>query len=575
MAYNKNYRITGGGFVQIKFMEGLTLRSSVGGDFMYAEDYIYYGSKHMYGNSVGKLTDARKGYTSIVIDNLIKYRKDFTNGLNLDAMVGHSFQQDASSVATQVGQGFPSDDFATNSVAAEYISMKTDLSKWSMQSFMCRVNLNYLNKYLITASARTDGSSKFTAKNRYGFFPSISAGWNISNEPFWKASQVNMKVRASVGMTGNQGGIGAYAWQPLANGGYNYMGENGIGLTTQGNEDLRWEKASQYNLGIDLSFFNGKLTATTDLFRKNTKDLLYNKPISATSGFTNQICNIGAMRNDGLELTLGSKLTKGDFTWQGNFNISFVKNQLTELIDDDGIMTSGSYHALKVGEEVGSFYMIKMIGIYQSDEEVPAKQYAQGVRAGDVIYEDVNKDGDIDTVNDSQFVGSANPIFTGGLSSMFTWKGFDLSFLLSFSYGNKLYQTWTGGLRLGNGLWPSQESEALARWTGPGTSYSVPRAIYGITWNSTKFINTRYLHDASYLRCRNVSLGYSLPKHIVKRIGMESLRVFVQADNLFLISPYRFIDPEVNSTLDATKMGLDNMWLPQSRTFSTGVKIKF
>ena len=574
-AYNKNYRITGGGFVQIKFMEGLTLRSSVGGDFMYAEDYVYYGSKHMYGNSVGKLTDARKGYTSIVIDNLIKYRKDFTNGLNLDAMVGHSFQQDASSVATQVGQGFPSDDFATNSVAAEYISMKTDLSKWSMQSFMCRVNLNYLNKYLITASARTDGSSKFTAKNRYGFFPSISAGWNVSNEPFWRASQINMKARASVGMTGNQGGIGAYAWQPLANGGYNYIGENGIGLTTQGNEDLRWEKASQYNLGIDLSFFNGKLTATTDIFRKNTKDLLYNKPISATSGFTNQICNIGAMRNDGLELTLGSKLTKGDFTWQGNFNISFVKNQLTELIDDDGIMTSGSYHALKVGEEVGSFYMIKMIGIYQSDEEVPAKQYAQGVRAGDIIYEDINKDGDIDTVHDSQFVGSANPLFTGGISSLFTWKGFDLSFLLSYSYGNKLYQTWTGGLRLGNGLWPSQESEALARWTGPGTSNTVPRAIYGITWNSTKFINTRYLHDASYLRCRNVSLGYSLPKYAVKRIGIESLRVFIQADNLFLISPYRFIDPEVNSTLDATKMGLDNMWLPQPRTFSTGVKIKF
>ena len=216
-----------------------------------------------------------------------------------------------------------------------------------------------------------------------------------------------------------------------------------------------------------------------------------------------------------------------------------------------------------------------MIGIYQSDEEVPAKQYAQGVRAGDIIYEDINKDGDIDTVHDSQFVGSANPLFTGGISSLFTWKGFDLSILLSYSYGNKLYQTWTGGLRLGNGLWPSQESEALARWTGPGTSNTVPRAIYGITWNSTKFINTRYLHDASYLRCRNVSLGYSLPKFAVKRIGVESLRVFIQADNLFLISPYRFIDPEVNSTLDATKMGLDNMWLPQPRTFSTGVKIKF
>ena len=574
-AFNKNFRMLGSAFVLINFMEGLSLRSSIGGDFMYAEDYIYYGRNHMYGNSVGKLTDARKAYSSIVTDNILNYRKRLSNGLALDVMLGHSFQQDVSSTASQTGQGFPSDEFDVNTMAAEYIDMKTANSSWSIQSFMLRANLNYLDRYLVTLSARTDGSSKFAPKNRYGFFPSVSAGWNISKEKFWNCSEIDMKIRASVGMTGNQGGIGSYAWQTLANGGYNYLGESGIALMTQGNENLKWEKALQYNFGIDISFFDGRLTAVADIYRKETKDLLYNKPISATSGFTNQICNIGAMRNDGLELTLGSELSSGDFRWKGGFNISFVRNRLTELIDDDGILTSGSYHALKVGEEVGSFYMIKMLGIYQSDDEVPARQYAQGVRAGDVIYGDVNNDGDIDTVHDSQFVGSANPLFTGGLSSMFTWKGFDLNILLAFSYGNMLYQTWTGGLRLGNGLWPAQKSEALARWTGPLTSNTVPRAIYGMTWNSTKFINSRYLHDASYLRCRNLSLGYSLPAYTVKRLGLTSLRIYIQGDNLFLISPYRFIDPEVNTSLDATKMGLDNMWLPQARTYTMGIKVKF
>ena len=443
-----------------------------------------------------------------------------------------------------------------------------------MQSFIFRTTLKYNGRYLLTVSARADGTSKFAPKNRYGFFPSVSGGWIISQEPFWKDSRTEMKIRASVGSTGNQGGIGAYAWMPLANGGYNYLNESGIAFMTKGNEKLKWEKATQYNLGVDASFFEGRFTTTVELFRKDTRDLLYNKPISATSGFTNEICNIGAMRNDGIELTLGSNISSGKFRWQGGFNISFIRNRLTALIADE-VLTTGSYHALKVGEEVGSFYMIKMLGIYQSDDDVPAEQYAQGVRAGDVKYEDVNGDGDIDTVNDSQFVGSANPLFTGGLSSRFTWKDFDLSFLLSFSYGNKIYQTWTGGLRLGNGLWPPQESEALARWTGPGTSNSVPRAIYGMTWNSTKFISTRYLHDGSYLRCRSLSLGYTLPSYAVRRIGFNELKVYFSADNLFILSPYRYIDPEVTTSLNATKYGTDCMWLPEPRTFSFGIKAQF
>lgn len=529
----------------------------------------------MYGNSVGLLTDARKAYTSVVIDNILSYGFISTRGFAMDIMLGHSFQKDASSTASQTGQGFPSSDFDVNSVAAEYTDVTSGMSSWALQSFMFRTTLKYQSRYLLTLTARADGSSKFARENRYGFFPSASAGWVVSKEPFWTAHRTEFKLRTSFGVTGNQGGIGAYAYQALANGGYNYLNENGIALMTQGNSDLRWEKAFQYDIGADLSFWSGALTVSADLFQKDTKDLLYNKPTSAVSGFTYKISNIGSMRNRGLELTIGSELSGHGVLWKGDFNISFIKNRLTSLLDDNDIVTTDDYHALKVDEEVGSFYMIRMLGIYQDDSQVPETLYKQGIRAGDVIYEDVNGDGEIDTVNDSQFVGSANPVFSGGLNNRISWKGFDLSLFLTFSYGNKIYQTWTGGLRLGNGEWPAQRSEALARWTGPGTSSSVPRAIYGMSWNSTKFKSTRFLHDASYLRCRNLSLGYTIPPDKSRMAGMTSIRVYVAADNLFLISPYRYIDPEVNTSLDATKMGLDCMWTPQPRSFTFGVTVKF
>jgi hypothetical protein len=193
-AFNKNYRMIGNAFMQINFIDGLSLRSSVGGDFMYTEDYVYYSAKHMYGNSVGKLTDARKAHSSLVTDNILTYTHRFDCGLSLNAMVGHSFLSETSSTASQTGQGFPSEDFNVNSVAAEYTNVTSGRKSWSMQSFMSRVTLNHLDRYLVTISARTDGSSKFAQKNRYGFFPSLSVGWVASEEPFWNDEKTKIKV---------------------------------------------------------------------------------------------------------------------------------------------------------------------------------------------------------------------------------------------------------------------------------------------------------------------------------------------------------------------------------------------
>ena len=429
--YNKTYRTYGSAYAKFNFTPNLHFKTSFGGDFMAAEDHVYFSSDHMYGNSVGVLTDSRKVFTSIVIDNILDFHHDF-GGLAFDAMLGHSFQLDNTSTAKQKGQGFPSKSFDVNSVAAEFPEVTSGLSTWGLQSFMMRYTLNWKNRYLLTVNARYDGSSKFAPEHRYGFFPSVSLGWNLSEEPFWTWNGTNAKIRASYGATGNQGGIGTYAYQSLANGGYNYLNQNGLAVMTQGNPDLEWEKADQYDFGTDLSFFSGALTITADAFLKDTRNLLYSKPVSATTGFTNYTCNIGSMRNKGIELAIGGNLGKRDFHWKGDFNISFVRNELTSLIGDDEILRTDDYHALKVGEEVGAFYLIKMNGIYQSDEEVPTYLYDNyGVRAGDCIYEDVNgpegngPDGDITSADDSQFVGSPNPKFTGGFSNSFTWKGWD------------------------------------------------------------------------------------------------------------------------------------------------------
>lgn len=571
--YVKNFRAIGSLFGKLNITDHFNYKVTFGGDVGYTEEHVYYTSQHPYGNSVGRLVDGRRLLTSYLIENLFTYDRTFKK-LYVNAIAGHSFQFDSSSSASQTGIGFPSRSFDVNSVAAEVQDVSTGISEYALQSYFTRFQLNYDRRYLLSMSIRADGSSRFAPENRYGYFPSVSAGWMVSEEDFWPVKRSSAKIRASFGSTGNQAGIATYAYQALAGGGFNYNNQNGLGISSAGNRNLQWEKADQSDVGIDLSFLNGAITFTADAFIKDTKNLLYSRPTAATTGFTTYMSNIGSMQNKGMEFTAGYNLDKRGFSYHTDFNISFVKNKLTSLLGDDVIIRPDATHILKVGEEVGSFYMIKQIGIYQSNDEIPAKIYAQGVRAGDVMYEDVNGDGDIDKENDSQIVGSANPKFTAGWNHSFKYKNFDFSFFLNSSYGNKVYQLWTGGYRMGNGTWPMLQSEADKRWTGPGTSNTVPRAVYGVSWNSTKFQTTRFLHDGSYIRLRNATLGYTLPKSIVKRMNIESCRFYVQGDNLFLITKYPLLDPEVSVSLSPSQMGYDFLLPSQPVAINLGVNIK-
>ena len=575
------YRAILSTWLTFHIIKDLDFKTRLGGDVQSVEEHVYYGKWNHHAipsdsNPMGgRLIDGRKLRSTMMWDNTLDYSYGFDSGLSLGAMIGHSVEIDNNSMATQEGSSFQSGEFDVNSTAAFFSDISTTRNCYTLQSFFGRLNVNYQNRFVSTLTMRTDGSSRFAPGHRWGWFPSVSLGWNVNQEPWWKWKDITLKARASIGATGNLAGIGTYAWQALATGGFNYNGQNGLGLSSKGNDNLTWEKATQTDLGLDVSFWKGALSICLDVFNKDTDNLLYNKPVMATTGYTSNMMNIGAMNNTGLELSVAGNAGSGDFRWRGDFNVSFVRNRLTRLLDDDEIITTSNFHALKVGQPVGSFYMIKMLGIYQHDEDVPQSLYDnENVRAGDVIYDDYNGDGKIDE-NDRQFVGTSTPLFSGGFNNTFSWKNLELAVFFTYSYGNKLYEMWTGGLRLGNGLWPAQKSVVENRWTGPGTSDTVPRAIYGHTWNSTRFANTRYLHDASYLRLRSMVLSYNLPHKLLKRVNLDSMRIYLQADNIFVLTPWPYLDPEVSVSTNATTLGYDWLNPGQPRTVQLGVNLKF
>lgn len=313
--------------------------------------------------------------------------------------------------------------------------------------------LNWDNRYILNASLRCDGSSRFSKGHRYGYFPSASLAWRVVNEEFFPKNTIinDAKLRLSWGKTGSMAGVGNFAALSLIGaGGASYNEAAGFQIS-QDARDLTWEKANQYNIGVDLDLWQSRLSFTGDIFLQRTTDLLYSKPVLAATGYTSIPSNIGTLENRGLELALTGKIFTGEFKWTLSGNISFIKNKLVKLIDGSDMIVmgaandkvGGSMHALINGQPLSTYYMLRMDGIYQRDDQVPAKLYAKGVRAGDVRYFDANNDGDI-TEDDRINVGKAAPDFYGGITSNFSYKGFDLSIFGQFSVGGKIMAGWRG-----------------------------------------------------------------------------------------------------------------------------------
>ena len=571
-SYTDNYRFIGSFWAEAQIIKGLTVRASYNNDSAYTYDYIYYNQNHPYAADKGRILDRNRFVMTNTIDLYANYNRKIGEDFELGAMVGHSFLKTRSRTSYIDAQNYPSPAFDVASVAANIVDASAGLSEYAIESYFARLSLAYKDRYVVNATIRTDGSSRFAPDCRWGWFPSVSVGWNVSNESFWNAEKTDLKIRASYGRTGNQDGISNYGWQALISGGVNYGGQSGIAISSSGNDRLTWETADQYNAGFDLSFLGGKINMIADVYLKNTNNLLYSKPVHATTGETSILSNIGSMRNKGVEFTINTHLNLGKVLWSSSFNIARNVNKLTSLLEDD-LLSIGANRALKLGRTVGSWYIFRTDGIYQYDGEVPQALYDKGVRAGDVKYWDRNGDGNI-TDDDRIVTGNPNPKFSGGWNNTFKYKGLELSLFFTYSYGNDVYASWMiPGSKPGHTR-SLLKAYADNRWTGPGTSDKYPRAIYSYSgWNGKN--STMYLTDGSFIRLRSVTLGYTFPQRLVSKIHLKGLRVYAQGDNVFLCSRYPGWDPETSVNLDPRFYGEDNDGVPQPRIFKLGVNITF
>lgn len=570
-SYVNNYRFLGSAFVNIKPISKVNIRLSYSADAGYTLDYIYYNANHPYCEDNGRIIEKNRFVMSNLAEAVVNYDDKFGD-FNFGAMLGYSYQKTTSRANSIDAQNLPSPSFDTVGSTAVFSGVTGGISEYAIESFFGRVNLSYKDRYVVNATLRADGSSRFAPNHRWGWFPSVSLGWNASKEAFWNFSKTDLKFRLSYGKTGNQDGISNYGWQPLISAGANYDQISGIAASSNGNENLTWEMADQYDFGFDLSFFKGKLGFIFDAYLKDTYNLLYSKPTASTTGFTSILSNIGSMRNLGVELTIDGHVDLGPVQWNTSLNLTHNKNRLTSLIDDE-IINLNSFHALKVGEEVGAFYLYQWDGIYQYDGEVPDAQYELGYRAGDMNYHDFDGNG---VLNDKDRVicGSANPVLSGGFNNTFKYKGFELGIFFTYSIGNKVYAQWMSGpTRLGNyqGL---LKEWAEHYWTGPGSTNTYPRPIYSLHGNNS-LASTYFLKDGSNLRLNSVTFGYSFQSAVLEKIHLKSLRLYVQGENLALISKYPGWDPSISTSVDPSLIGVDNYGVPRSTIYKFGATITF
>ena len=525
-----------------------------------------------------------------VNENTLNYTKSFGQH-KLTGLLGYSLQERSSFAVNGAGTQYATNNIYTLNAAIMPTQASSNTSAYGLSSAFGRIGYTYGDKYLLEASARRDGSSRFGANKRYALFPALSAGWRISNESFWeKLSTINdLKLRASIGKTGNQT-IPDYTAQGQYSTGASYVGQSGIALTTLPNPDLTWETTLQYNAGVDIAFFRSRIILNVDAYVKNTSNLLLNVPLPSTSPFGSILKNVGSTQNKGLEFNLNTvNIDKKDFTWNSNINISFNRNKVVQLyngvgtiiVPTVGLGSSGSLQSntiLQVGQPIGSFYGWKESGVYRSSSDNASKMTNASVgtngylfKGGDLIFQDINKSNSIDN-NDRMIIGSAQPKFTGGFNNTFTYKGFDLSVLMTFSYGNKIVNGTRYTVEAATGF--SDDINLLRRWRKEGDVTDIPRVDYSDPAGNRRFSN-RWLEDGSYLRMKTVTLGYKLPAGLINRIHVRTLRVYVTSQNLLTFTKYTGYDPEESAFYGGTNIGVDQGTYPQYRSFTFGLNVGF
>ena len=571
------------GFGEYKIIEGLSAKVTLGADIIENKQNKYIPST-LYESPIGG--SASKGSLESfnwLNENTITYKKKFGEKHAFDILAGYTQQKTTRETFEAGSSNFASDEFTYNNLGSGTVisTPASNFTEWALQSYLARVNYGFDDRYLFTFTARADGSSRFGENNKWGTFPSGAFAWNITGENFMKKiEQINsLKLRLSVGLTGNQE-IGSY--QSIARLSYfPYViantKVNGFAPNSFENSDLGWETTTQYNLGLDISAFNNRVSLTADVYYKKTEDLLLEVPIPYTSGLDTAFQNLGSVENKGIELSLKTLNFVGDFEWTTNFIFSANRNKVLSLgggtdffIPVNPATPNIPSGIVKVGEPLGSFYMYKYDGLFQEGDDFSASPIAN-TKPGTQKFKDLNGDGQITQADDRTIVGNSEPLFLASLTNTFRYKNFDIVLFINSSYGNEIFNRSAADYELGTG-YTGGYATLLDRWTPTHTNTRVHRAVE----DPAVVLSDRYIEDGSYLRLKSISVGYTLPKKVATALSLSSARIYITSQNPLTATSYSGYDPDVNRNAQSTtSSGMDAGVYPGTKTVLGGISVTF
>ncbi|SHG40257.1 TonB-linked outer membrane protein, SusC/RagA family [Chryseolinea serpens] len=558
---NFTYRTLGNVFGEYRILPGLTVTSKWGVDFYNLREHAFefntvQGQKY---NGLG--FETYTNVLNIVSNNMLRYETSFGQH-NLDVVAGYSFEKKETRSSYMRGQDYTDENLQYINSAATKVDVTANALDHGLRSYFSRLNYNYHGRYMVSLSGRIDGSSNFGPNHKNGFFPAASVAWRIGEEDFIKDNLSvisEFKVRASYGLLGNED-LTPFSYQAMY-GTASYHGAPAIYPSQIPNPDLKWESTAQFDVGLDAGLFEDRVTVSFDYYNKQTKDLLQAAPVEPSSGFSSAYQNVGELENKGIEISLGYNNRFGDLQWTSRLNVSGNRNKVTKLYGGQPLDAGRGGNRIMERQPIGVFYNFKSLGVDPS--------------TGDIVFADTNHDGEI-TTDDRTVVGNPNPKFIGGFTNTFNYKNFDLSVFLQWSYGNDVFngsRLYLESLQRGD----NQTTAVLRRWKKPGDITDVPRATSDpVAAANNVRVSSRFVEDGSYLRVKNVTLGYTLRRKFSDKIMLSSIRVYASAQNLFTFTNYGGLDPEVNySGNDVSVVGTDFFTFPQARAITFGLNLKF
>ncbi|MFO7935681.1 MAG: SusC/RagA family TonB-linked outer membrane protein [Bacteroidales bacterium] len=565
------------------FSTALKLRTTFGMDYFRLRENRFIPSEGIarYKNRINQTSLQISKEHMFTNETILKFNKLFSHVHRLGFVLGAAIQ--TNEFQTDYGSAIntPSDEFTSLGSGAKMDSITYQGGKWNTLSYFGNADYSYNDRYFLSANLRIDGSSRFGQNNRLGYFPGVAVAWKLSSEPFlYGLNRVNLlKIRASYGISGsdNIGYYNSLAFYIPAN--YQLMG--GYRPGNLRNPDLRWEQTAQLDVGIDFSVFSQRINLRVDYYVKTTTDLLTYERIPWESGYDYRIVNMGKIGNRGIEIGLEARILTGALRWDLGLNLSRNRNTIVELPDGDVIRNYGIFEGIaREGESLGAIYGYRVTGIYQSEEEIqldntgvdPSGYGYQPFQPGDLVFEDINGDGEIDE-RDKTIIGNTAPDFFGGIHSTWSFRGFRLFTMASYVYGNEVVDGLGAILHSMSG-YDNQSAEVLGRWMQTGDDTDIPRAALGDPPGNAR-MSTRWVEDGSYLRLKTLTLSYSLSDAVIDRIFLRKLTVYVSGQNLLTLGRFQGYDPEFSTQQDALTAGLYYAGFPITRLFLVGARFGF